>query len=147
MSKPKSLQFKIIGELDLRPKMLEVWKNVNKGLEAGTVIITLSRPTRSGEQNRLLWSLLNELSAQVEWYGQKLSPEDWKNICTASLTKQSAVCGIDGGLVMIGASTSKMDKATFSNLLEVIFAFGAEQGVTFSDATKADYSQYREAQQ
>ena len=145
MSKPKSLQIRIEGEVDLRPQMLKAWQAVMKGIDAGPVIVTLSGPTRSSEQNRLLWALLNEVSAQVNWYGQKLSPEDWKNVCTASLTKQSAVAGIDGGLVMIGASTSKMSKAEFSDLLEVVYSFGAQQGVTFSDQVSADYSQWLES--
>lgn len=142
MTNPK---WRIEAELDLRPKMLEVWQMVNKGLTKGPVTIKLGRPTRTSEQNRLLWALLGEVSAQVNWYGQKLSPEDWKNVCTASLTKQSAVPGIDGGVVMVGASTSKMNKAEFSDLLEVVYSFGAQQGVKFSDQVSADYSQWLES--
>ena len=41
--------------------------------------------------------------------------------------------GIDGGFVVCGQRTSKMSKAEFSNLLELIYAFGAEHEVTFSE--------------
>ena len=142
MSNQKELVFHIENESDKRDKMYRAWEAVNKALPAGPVLVTLGRPKRNTRQNALLWALLAEVSQQVNWYGQKLSPEDWKNVCTASLTKQSAVAGIDGGLVMIGASTSKMDKKTFSNLIEVVYAFGAEQGVKFSDRVSAEYGEW-----
>lgn len=91
------------------------------------------RDGRSNEQNRKLWALLNEVSQQVEWFGERLSPEDWKTVFTASLRQQRAVPGIDGGLVMLGMSTSRMSKAEFSELIELIHSFGAERGVEFNE--------------
>ena len=139
------LVYQIEGEVDLRPKMYQAWQAANKGIQSGPITVTLGRPRRNHAQNRLLWSLLTEVSQQVNWYGQKLSPEDWKNVCTASLTKQSAVPGIDGGVVMVGASTSRMDKQTFSNLIEVVYSFGAQQGVKFSDRVSAEYGEWLES--
>ena len=48
-------------------------------------ICTISEPTRSSEQNARLWAILGDVSEQVEWYGRKLSSEDWKHVFTASL--------------------------------------------------------------
>lgn len=42
------------------------------------LIITIREETRSLSQNALLWALLTDISDQVNWYGKKLSPEDWK---------------------------------------------------------------------
>lgn len=86
-------------------------------------------PARNLDQNAALWALLGEISAQVVWYGQKLTPEEWKDVLTASLKKQKAVPGIDGGFVICGQSTSKMSKSEFSELLELAHAFAAQQGV------------------
>lgn len=97
-------------------------------LPVGYVIRT-SPPTRNLEQNAALWALLFEISAQVVWYGQKLSASEWKDVLTASLKKQKAVPGIDGGFVICGQSSSKMTKAEFSELLELAHAFAAQQGV------------------
>jgi hypothetical protein len=52
---------------------------------------------RSLEQNKKLWAMLGEVSRQVEWYGQKLSAFDWKDIFTASLRKARVVPGIEAG--------------------------------------------------
>jgi hypothetical protein len=43
------------------------------------------------------------------------------------------VPGLDGGFVVCGQSTSKMTKSEFSELLELIAAFGANNGVKFND--------------
>nr|WP_282104055.1 recombination protein NinB [Marinobacter alexandrii] len=104
-----------------------------KGLKGGPVQISLGRKRRSKDQNAKLWPMLTDISQQVEWYGQKLSKEDWKHMLTASLTKQRAVPGIDGGFVILGQSTSRMNKELFSQLIEVIYAFGAEHGVQWSE--------------
>jgi hypothetical protein len=114
-------------------------------LAGGPVLITLGREKRSLSQNAKLWPTLTDVSKQVDWYGEKLSPEDWKHVFTAGLKKQRAVPGIDGGFVVLGTSTSKMDKATFSNLLELIHAFGAEHQVQWSDPALKAFKQYRES--
>ena len=96
-------------------------------------IVTIAEPTRNLEQNSRLWASLNELSNQVEWYGNNLSPEEWKTVLTAALRKEKVVPGINGGFVVLGQSTSKMSKQEFSELLELLYAFGANNGVKFSD--------------
>lgn len=96
-------------------------------------IVTIQEPTRNLEQNSRLWATLAEVSAQVDWHGNKLTPEEWKDVFTAALKRQKVVPGIDGGFVVIGARTSKMGKREFGELLELIYAFGAQHGVKFSD--------------
>lgn len=93
------------------------------------LVLEVKPETRSNEQNKRLWAMLTDISRQVDWYGQKLSPEDWKHMFTASLKKTRAVPGIDGGIVILGQSTSKMTKAEMCELQELIEAFAAERGV------------------
>ena len=95
-------------------------------------IVTLAEPTRTLDQNSLLWPLLTEVSKQVDWYGNKLTADEWKDVFSAALKKQKVVPGLDGGFVVCGQSTSRMSKREFSDLVELIYAFGAERGVVFS---------------
>ena len=89
---------------------------------------------RSLDQNAKLWAMLTDISKQVDWYGHKLSPEDWKQVFTASLRKAFVVPDLDGtGFVMLGLRTSDMSKEEMSNLLELIHAFAAERNVVWSD--------------
>lgn len=92
-------------------------------------IVTVSEPTRTLEQNALMWPLLEEVSKQVNWHGSRLTPEEWKDVFSAVLHKQKVVPGIDGGFVVCGQRTSKMGKAEFSEMIELIYAFSAQQGV------------------
>ncbi len=96
--------------------------------------VTVEPPKRTLDQNALLWPLLHEISRQVKWDGETLSPEEWKDLFTASMKKQKVVRGIDGGLVFLGDRTSKMSKTDFSDLLDYIQAFGSERGVRWGDA-------------
>lgn len=107
-----------------------------KNVEAGTRV-EFRKARRSGDQNALMWSRLGELSRQVVWYGQKLSPDDWKDVMTASLRKARVVPGLDAGsFVPLGMRTSDMTKAEMSDLLELMSAFAAEHGVTFADTER-----------
>ena len=94
-------------------------------------IVTIREETRNLDQNALMWPLLEDLSAQVDWYGKKLTAEEWKDVLSAALTKQKVVPGIDGGFVVCGQRTSQMSKSKFSELIELIYSFGAERGVKF----------------
>lgn len=96
-------------------------------------VVEVKEPTRNLEQNALLWSLLGQIAKQVVWHGQKLTSEEWKDVFSAALKRQKVVPGLDGGFVVCGQSTSKMSKSVFSELIELIFAFGAQQGVEFSE--------------
>jgi hypothetical protein len=110
-----------------------IWPQLKSALMAGHKMVLEIKPaTRSLEQNSRLWSLLTDISRQVDWYGRKLTPHDWKHVFTASLKKQDVVPGIDGGFVVLGASTSKMTKAEMCDLQTLIEAFGAEKNVRFS---------------
>lgn len=95
-------------------------------------VVALAEPTRSLDQNSLLWPLLTEVSKQVDWYGNKLTADEWKDVFSAALKKQKVVPGLDGGFVVCGQSTSRMSKREFSDLVELIYAFGADRGVVFS---------------
>lgn len=96
-------------------------------------ICKISEPTRNLEQNAKMWALLTEVSEQVNWYGKKLTQEEWKDVFSASLKQQKVVPGLDGGFVVCGQRTSQMTKKEFSDLIELIQAFGAERGVVFED--------------
>jgi hypothetical protein len=110
--------------------LIERWAH---GVPDGTTV-EFRAPRRSGDQNNLMWSLLGQISKSVDWYGQKLTSEDWKDVLTASLRRTRVVPGIDvGTFVPLGMRTSQMTKEEISDLLELIYAFGAERGVKFRE--------------
>ena len=112
---------------------LQLWPLLKSILMAGhRVVVEIKPETRTLAQNARLWAMLTDVAKQVNWYGRKLSEEEWKHVFTASLAKQDVVPGIDGGFVVLGKSTSKMTKPEMSELQQLIEAFGAQQGVRFT---------------
>lgn len=113
--------------------LMGLWAQIKAHLMAGQqLVIEVKEKTRSTEQNARMWALLTDVSRQVDWYGQKLTPEEWKDVFSASLKKQKAVPGLDGGFVILGQRTSKMSIREMGELMELIEAFGADKGVRFS---------------
>lgn len=100
-------------------------------------IVSFKEPTRSLEQNSLLWARLSQLSRELKWDGETLTPNEWKDLLTACLRKQKVVRGVEGGLVFLGARTSSMTRSEMNDLLTLMEAFAAERGVTFKDQVEA----------
>ena len=124
-----------------RKQLDNAWLHLKSHLIAGRrMVLELRQETRSTPQNRKLWVMLSEVATQVDWYGKKLDSEDWKNIFTASLKKQRTVPGIDGGFVVLGTKTSRMTKPEMAELIELMYAFGAEKNVTFKDIESESYA-------
>jgi hypothetical protein len=117
--------FILRGTID-RNKAIDAVREVGDGY-----VVTISQPRRSLVQNALMWVLLQELADQVVWHGQRLSAENWKDMCTAALKQQEVVPGIEKGFVVLGTSTRRMSKQEMSDLIEFIYAFGAQNGVEF----------------
>ncbi len=120
----------------LRNVMVAAYNAVKVLTDAGKVArikVDECEPTRTRLQNDKLQALCGEVAAQVVWHGQKLSQDDFRHMFVASYRKgQRAVPGIDGGFVVLGASSKDLKVAECADLIELVFAFGAEHGVKFS---------------
>jgi hypothetical protein len=94
---------------------------------------------RSSEQNARFWAMLTDVATQLTWHGQKLTSDDWKLIFLDALKRELRIVpNITGnGFVNLGRSSSDLTKAEFSDLIEIIAAFGAEHGVQFQDDREA----------
>lgn len=106
------------------------WRDAEPPLE---VRVQQHRETRSGVQNSRMWAMLDDVARQVNWHGNHLAAEDWKNVFTASLKKQRVVPNLEGdGFVVLGARTSRMTIAEMTALMDLMEAFGAEHDVSFA---------------
>ena len=112
--------------------LMHAWGFVKPWILSGHRLTLEIRPEkRSDAQNRRLWAMLSDISAQVDWHGHRLTAEEWKDVFSAALKRTKVVPGLDGGFVVCGQSTSKMTKAEMAELQTLMEAFGAEQGVRF----------------
>jgi hypothetical protein len=96
--------------------------------------LTFQAPKRSLPQNDALWAALTDISGQVDYHGVRLSPDDWKLLFMDALKREvRMVPNLDGnGLIALGRSSSDLSKEEFSSLLEIVYAWGAQNGVVFA---------------
>lgn len=129
---PDRLTLTLREPVQAHKALMEAWRLAKSLLLAGHRLVLEVRPEkRSDAQNRRLWAMLHDISEQVNWHGNRLTDEEWKDVFTAALKRQKVVPGLDGGFVVCGQRTSKMTKAEMSELQELMTAFGAEHGVRF----------------
>lgn len=97
--------------------------------------VTVDGPKRSLEQNKAMWSALSDVARQKHHHNLKLAPEDWRLIFLSGLDHEMRlVPNLEGnGVVQLGRSTSKLSKRDFSDLLDLIYAWGALNDVEFTD--------------
>lgn len=129
---PDRLTLTLREPVQAHKALMEAWRLAKSLLLAGHRLVLEVRPEkRSDAQNRRLWAMLHDISEQVNWHGNRLTDEEWKDVFTAALKRQKVVPGLDGGFVVCGQRTSKMTKAEMAELQELMEAFGAQQGVRF----------------
>lgn len=117
------------------PKFRAMYDKAKLALDNGYAVEISCKPlkkTRSLQANAAMWAALTDISRQVVWHGNRLSPEDWKEVISAGLRQQRAVPGIDGGFVVLGVRTSKMSIKEMANMIELAICFGEQNGVKFS---------------
>ena len=101
--------------------------------------ITFQEAKRSSDQNAKMWAMLTEVARQVQWHGQRLSADDWKLVFLAALKAELRIVpNLDNtGFVQLGRSSSDLSVSEMADLLDLIAAFGARQGVVFADQLEA----------
>lgn len=104
--------------------------------------VTFQEAKRTTDQNARMWAMLTEVARQVKWDGLKLSADDWKLIFMAALKQElRMVRNLDRtGFVQLGRSSSDLSVAEMGDLMDLIAAFGAREGVTFAEP-EADHVQ------
>jgi len=92
---------------------------------------------RTLPQNAKLWAALTEVARQKTWHDLKLAANDWKLIFLDALKREVRIVpNLDGtGFVNLGRSSSDLSKEEMGELIELIAAWGAQNGVVFADDT------------
>lgn len=119
----------------VRAKLATAYQRAVEAAQDGYSVEISVKPkksTRSLKANACMWAHLADLSAQVSWHGNKLTPDEWKEVISAGLKQQKVVPGIEGGFVVIGARTSRMSIKEMGAMIELCLAFGSQHGVRFT---------------
>lgn len=92
--------------------------------------VELKAAKRTLPQNDALWACLSDIAAQKTHNGRRYTPEVWKALFLHGLQKEvQLIPTLDGSGLLPLTRTSDLSKQEFSDLLEFIQAWCAENGV------------------
>ena len=121
--------------------MIAVWEKAKEGLQAERkLVLTLTEESKTREQEQKYHAMIGEIAKQAQHLGAKWDSEDWKRLLVQKFCKEYKLAGgriipnLDGdGIVQLDHQTRKFTKEQGSQFIEWLHAWGAENGVTFSD--------------
>lgn len=97
--------------------------------------VTVSEPTRSLDQNAMLWPILQAFADQLQWPVNGamvwMTADEWKDVLSAAFERETVrvAQGLDGGVVMLGRRTSKYGVRKMSEFLDFLHATAAARDV------------------
>jgi hypothetical protein len=97
-------------------------------------VLNIRPANRTTEQNAKMWAMLSDVS-RAKPDGRELTPEVWKSLFLHALGHaQRFEMALDGnGVVPVGFRSSRLTKDQMSELIEMIYEFGARHDVRWSD--------------
>lgn len=106
------------------------------------MIVTIAPETRSDAQNRLFWPLVADIRAQNADMA-KFSPDQVKlrflNALDSEMQFLPELWG--GGMFAVGQRSSTLSKRDFSLLVELVFKWGAENDILWSQRALEGYDE------
>ena len=98
-------------------------------------VVTFEGPIRTLDQNKRLHALLTDIARQKTYHGVHMRVDDWRRLFAAALKQElRTVPSLDGtSIVILSPRTSKMTKAQLNDLMELVAAWGNENGVVWTE--------------
>lgn len=102
-------------------------------LPAGTRV-EFKEPQRTLPQNDKMWAMLTDIARQCHIDGRRLTTDQWKCVFLYELGQQiEFIPSLSGGFIPYGKSSSDLGVKEMSDLIESMFAYGAENNVVWSE--------------
>lgn len=107
-------------------------------------VVVIGEETRSQEQNRLMWPLIQDMQNQLPDMAA-FSADDVKLRFLHSLGQELRFLpNLEGtGLFPVGQRSSTLSKSQFSALLDLMFEYGGRNGVEWSAKSLATMDEIR----
>jgi hypothetical protein len=101
-------------------------------------IVNIREATRTNEQNAKMWAMLSDVS-RAKPEGRELTPDVWKSLFLHSLDHaQRFEMALDGqGMVPVGFRSSRLTKEQMSDLIELIYEYGARHSVEWTEEARS----------
>ena len=97
-------------------------------------VMSLSKPTRSLEQNSRLWPMLEDLRSQIPALNTYSTDDIKLRFLNALGVEMRFLPCLEGeGAFPVGLRSSTLTKDQFSALIELLFEYGSRHGVEWSE--------------
>jgi len=121
--------------------MSVAWPKVKEALSSGKhLTIEIKQAEKSRDQEEKYHAMLGEIAQQAQHLGSKWDAESWKRLLVDAFCKQvgiktgAIVPSLSGdGIVQLGFQTRKFTKEQASEFVEFLHAWGAENGITYTE--------------
>lgn len=92
---------------------------------------------RTLPQNDRMWAMLTDVSRQAKHHGRTYTPDQWKVLFLHAAGRElQFIPSLDGSTFLPwGQSSRDLSVAEMADLIECMFAWGAENGIAWSDPT------------
>ena len=103
------------------------------------VHVELREPRRSTEQSDKMWAMLTDINRQrPTLHGCKMSTDKWKAVFMMAAGQQvSMLPNLDGdGFFPYGHRSSELSVKEMSDVIEQIYAYAAQEGLSLNDHTE-----------
>lgn len=123
--------------------MQTIWPKVKEAIKSGKHLsLEIKSVKRSNEQNEKYHAMIGDISEQASHLGSKWDAESWKRFLLWQFAKDTntnqgqIVPSLDGtGIVQLGLQSRNFTKEQASEFVEWLNAWGAENGITFTEKT------------
>jgi hypothetical protein len=125
----------ILGRQDDRARAANWCMNAPEGTQ-----VEFRERLRTDDQNRKMWASLTDLARQRPFHnGVKMNPDTYKAMLMHALGHETRfIPTMDGdGVFPLGFRSSRLTIPEMSDLLELLHAFAAREGVSLSNQTEA----------
>jgi hypothetical protein len=96
-------------------------------------MVLFKKNKRTLEQSAKFHAMIDDVAQQLTHHGQQLPAWKWKKLFMAALSTVELLPGLEPGtFVPMAKSTTELDIPEASDLIELVYAYGAERGVVFS---------------
>lgn len=103
--------------------------------------VDFKEPQRTLPQNDKMWAMLTDIARQCHIDGRRLTTDQWKCVFLYELGQQiEFIPSLSGGFIPYGQSSSDLGVSNMSDLIESMYAYGAENNVTWSDPKSKEAS-------
>lgn len=123
--------------------MQTIWPKVKEAIKSGKHLsLEIKSVNRSNEQNEKYHAMIGDIAKQASHLGSKWDSESWKRFLLWQFAKDTntnqgqIVPSLDGtGIVQLGLQSRSFTKEQASEFVEWLHAWGAENGITFTEKT------------